>query len=182
MARCASCHRPDGPAFSLLTYGDARPWARAISEEVLERRMPPWGAVKGFGEFRNEQSLTQTELETLAQWVDGGAPEGDAEDLPRPSATHRPADFAAKRLATIEGEFALRRPVTLEGLEPETVDGASMRITAELPGGRVEPLVWLYRYDVKRGHRFLFRKPLRLPAGTTIHGVPKGSRVALLGH
>ena len=49
--RCASCHRKGGSAFSLMTYEESRPWAKAIKEEVLERRMPPWGAVKGFGGY-----------------------------------------------------------------------------------------------------------------------------------
>src|SRR5438105_11797568 len=64
-ARCASCHRPGGTAFSLMTYDDARPWAKAIQEEVLERRMPPWGAVKGFGDFRNDQALTPEQIEVI---------------------------------------------------------------------------------------------------------------------
>src|ERR1035438_9990993 len=58
-SRCAVCHRPGGGAFSLLAYADARPWAKAIKDEVLERRMPPWGAVKGFGEFQDDQGLTE---------------------------------------------------------------------------------------------------------------------------
>ena len=55
-ARCLSCHHQGGAAFSLKTYAEARPWAVAIQEEVLTRRMPPWGAVKGFGDFRNDQA------------------------------------------------------------------------------------------------------------------------------
>src|SRR5450432_1011379 len=82
-SRCAECHRPGGRAFSLLTYQDARPWAAAIKEEVLERRMPPWGAVKGFGEFRDDRGLTQEQLGLVAQWVEGGAPEGDPKYIPR---------------------------------------------------------------------------------------------------
>ena len=39
---CASCHREGGTAMSLMTYQDARPWAKAIRDEVLSRRMPPW--------------------------------------------------------------------------------------------------------------------------------------------
>jgi hypothetical protein len=39
--RCASCHRPEGKAFSLLTYEEARPWAASIQEQVLRRQMPP---------------------------------------------------------------------------------------------------------------------------------------------
>ncbi len=49
--RCASCHNEKGTAFSMMTYAEARPWAVAIKEEVLSRRMPPWGAVKGLASF-----------------------------------------------------------------------------------------------------------------------------------
>src|SRR5882724_7640470 len=80
--RCATCHRDGGTAFSLATWEQARPWAKAIKEEVLERRMPPWQAVKGFGEFRDDRGLTQEELETISSWVEGGAPEGDPKYLP----------------------------------------------------------------------------------------------------
>src|SRR5260370_42137389 len=58
---CAACHRPGGSAFSLMTYEDARPWAKAIRDEVLNRRMPPWDAVKGVGEFRDDPSLSLPE-------------------------------------------------------------------------------------------------------------------------
>ena len=81
-ARCFSCHRPNGAAFTLMTYSDARPWAEAIKEEVLARTMPPWGAVKGFGNFRNDQALTPEQLEVIESWADGGVPEGEPTDLP----------------------------------------------------------------------------------------------------
>jgi hypothetical protein len=182
-ARCASCHRPGGAAFSLLTYGEARPWARAISEEVLERRMPPWGAVKGFGEFRDEQALTQSELDMIANWVDGGAPEGDARDAPAmPKAAPR-IETPLRRLVVIAGEYTLSRPLTVEGLLPEDIPaGSSLRIAAHLPDGRIEPLVWLYRYDSKFKHPFLLRTPLRLPKGAIIRGVVPGARMALITH
>ncbi|HEX8184305.1 MAG TPA: hypothetical protein VF747_06130 [Blastocatellia bacterium] len=67
---------------SLVTYEDARPWAKAIKEEMLERRMPPWHAVKGYGEFRNAPALTQREIDLVVNWVEGGAPKGDDKDLP----------------------------------------------------------------------------------------------------
>ena len=60
--RCGSCHHEGGSAFSLLTYKDARPWAKGIKEEVLERRMPPFAAVKGFGDIRDDDALTQETL------------------------------------------------------------------------------------------------------------------------
>ena len=53
--RCASCHREGGTSFSLMTYQEAQPHASAIKDSVLARRMPPWGAVKGFGDFRNDR-------------------------------------------------------------------------------------------------------------------------------
>lgn len=67
---------------SLATYDEARPWAKAIKEELLEKRMPPWHAVKGYGDFRNAPSLTQRDVDLIVNWVEGGAPKGDEKDLP----------------------------------------------------------------------------------------------------
>ena len=79
---CLGCHHPGGIAFSLTTYDDARPWAKAIKEEVLERRMPPWRAVKGYGDFGNAPSLTQRDIDLIVNWVEGGAPKGEDKDVP----------------------------------------------------------------------------------------------------
>jgi hypothetical protein len=79
---CLGCHHPDGIAMSLATYDEARPWAKAIKEEVLNKRMPPWHAVKGFGDFRNAPALTQREIDLLVNWVEGGAPKGEDTDIP----------------------------------------------------------------------------------------------------
>lgn len=74
--KCFQCHTPDNMSFSFTTYTDARPWARAIREEILERRMPPWTAVRGYGHFANDISLTARETEIILSWADGGAPSG----------------------------------------------------------------------------------------------------------
>src|SRR4030095_8702015 len=79
---CLGCHRPGGIAMSLATYEEARPWAKAIKEELLEKRMPPWHAVKGYGEFRNAPLLTQRDVDMIVNWVEGGAPKADDKDLP----------------------------------------------------------------------------------------------------
>ena len=80
---CLGCHQAGGIAMSLETYEEARPWAKAIKEEILEKRMPPWHAVKGYGEFLNAPSLTQHETDDIiVNWVEGGAPKGDDKDLP----------------------------------------------------------------------------------------------------
>src|SRR4051812_6163312 len=82
---CQSCHRPGEAApFALLTYEQARPWAKAIKAAVLQKKMPPWFADPQFGEFSNKPSLSQTDVDTLVAWVDAGAPAGDLKDLPPP--------------------------------------------------------------------------------------------------
>lgn len=80
---CAGCHRPGEAApFSTLSYKDVRPWARSIKEKVVKREMPPWHADSRVGHWANNPSLTDDEIKTIAAWVDGGAAEGNAKDLP----------------------------------------------------------------------------------------------------
>jgi hypothetical protein len=181
--RCASCHYDKGPAFSLLTYAEARPWAVAIKEEVLNRRMPPWGAVKGFGEFRNDQGLTQEQIGLITGWVEGGVPEGgNPKDLPpKPKLTRPESTTARRNQIVVSGEHTLRAPFKLSGLMPEKVPvGASLKILAKLPDGSIEPLVWLYEYRAQYKHPFLLKTPLTLPAGTIIRGVPPDASIILL--
>ncbi len=82
-AKCVACHRAGEVApMALLTYEDARPWARAIKAKVVARQMPPWFADPAFGTFANDPSLSPTEIATIARWVDAGAPRGDPKDMP----------------------------------------------------------------------------------------------------
>ncbi len=181
-ARCNSCHREGGSAFSLMTYNDARPWAEAIKEEVLSRRMPPWGAIKGFGDFRNDQALTPEQVELIEGWADGGAPEGDPKDLPPAPKFSDPLNTELPHGAiAVSGELRVKHAFMLGGLVPRTIPGdVSLQITAELPDGSIEPLLWLEEYKPKFAHPFWLRTPLELPAGTMIHGVPAGARIDLL--
>jgi hypothetical protein len=85
--RCQVCHRPDTFApMSLLTYEDARPWARSIKQKVVAREMPPWYIDKNVGihNFRNDVSLSDQEIATIVNWVDSGAPKGAPGDMPPP--------------------------------------------------------------------------------------------------
>jgi mono/diheme cytochrome c family protein len=86
-AKCGGCHRPGemGP-MSLLTYQDARPWARSIKNKVSRREMPPWAIDRSTGiqRFKNDRSLSETEIATIVRWVDAGAPEGSRADMPKP--------------------------------------------------------------------------------------------------
>jgi hypothetical protein len=80
---CVRCHRPDEIApMSLLTYQDARPWAKAIRQRVAERTMPPWFADPAHGEFSNDLRLSQQDIDTIVAWVDRGAAKGDDRDMP----------------------------------------------------------------------------------------------------
>jgi len=84
-ARCQECHRPGEAApFSLLTYEQARPWAKAIKAAVVQGKMPPWFADPHYGKFSNDRSLRKSEIDTVVAWVDAGAPRGDAKDMPPP--------------------------------------------------------------------------------------------------
>src|ERR1043166_3198071 len=83
--RCVGCHRPgDVAPMSLLSYKDARPWAAAIKEAVLTRKMPPWKADPHVGKWANDPSLTAEELRTITAWVDGGKAEGNPRQMPAP--------------------------------------------------------------------------------------------------
>ena len=90
-SKCQSCHEPGsiGP-MSLVTYQDARPWARSIKQRVESRQMPPWHIDRSTGvtKFKNDMSLSDEQVATIAAWVDGGALEGN------------PADFKARPVAT----------------------------------------------------------------------------------
>jgi mono/diheme cytochrome c family protein len=80
---CVQCHRAGEIApMSLITYKEARPWARSIKEKVVTREMPPWHADPHFGEFSNDRRLSRKDLDTIVAWVDQGAREGNPKDLP----------------------------------------------------------------------------------------------------
>jgi hypothetical protein len=82
---CQNCHRPNSIApMSLLTYEDARPWARSIKTKTESRDMPPWFIDRtiGINKFKNDISLTDEEVATISKWVDAGAPRGNPADMP----------------------------------------------------------------------------------------------------
>ena len=83
--KCESCHRPDNMApMSLLTYEEARPWAKSIAARVGARQMPPWHIDKtvGIQKFKNDRSLNDEQIDTILAWVAAGAPKGDPKDMP----------------------------------------------------------------------------------------------------
>jgi len=80
---CQSCHHPNAIApMPFATYDQTRPWAYAIREQVLSKKMPPWFADPRFGRFSNDPSLTPDQIATLSSWADAKAPAGQRRDAP----------------------------------------------------------------------------------------------------
>ncbi len=154
---------------ALLSYSQVRPWAKAIKEEINERRMPPWGAMKGFGEFKNDNSLSAGEIHLIADWVEGGAPEGDSQYLP-PVPPPVPRKFP--RMAAMRGVRNGERlgDVRIVSIAPPLglPEGASLQAVAELTDGATIPLLWLYNFQPKHARTFVYRESIHLPAGAVV--------------
>jgi mono/diheme cytochrome c family protein len=82
---CTNCHRPGeiGP-MPLVSFSDARPWAKAIANRVTDGTMPPWHADPAHGQFANDRRLSDKDRETIVKWVSSGAAEGNRADMPAP--------------------------------------------------------------------------------------------------
>jgi len=84
-SHCQECHRPgEIGKMPLMTYQQTRPWAAAIKESVLLKKMPPWFADPHYGKFSNDRALSKEQIDTLTAWAEHGAKEGVAKDAPPP--------------------------------------------------------------------------------------------------
>ena len=81
--KCAPCHHPGAAAaFPLLAYEDVKKRAALIETVTHSGYMPPWLPEHGYGDFAGERRLTPEEIDTIADWVKAGEPEGSASELP----------------------------------------------------------------------------------------------------
>jgi hypothetical protein len=145
--------------------------------------MPPWGAVKGFGDFRDDDGLSENEIALISSWVEGGAPRGDQNLLPRQIEVKAEPSVPPKigEILLASGTLTLTRTVKITGVRPETVpEGASLHVIAEHPNGAMEPLIWLYSYASRFRRVYYFKAPMRLGAGTRIRFYPAAGSVSLL--
>ena len=180
--RCASCHREGGSSFALTSFEQARPWAKAIKEEVLERRMPPFGAVKGFGDLADDQALTQEEIHLIADWVEGGSPEGDPALLDKNPNFGPPArrELRTGAQVVVQGSVTLKHPMTIAAIRPKDLkQGASVKVFANRPEGSIDPLLWVYNYKPEFDRTYYLRTPLTLPAGAKIETYPPTAAIVL---
>jgi hypothetical protein len=188
-ARCVSCHSADGRApMSLATYADARPWARAIREEVLARRMPKWPVVRGYGDFRNDRSLSPFEIALITAWVDGGAPQSTqkaavAQPLPRPALSHE-GDTTSPQVDQRTLPCRSQRLPTgrLIAIDPRLAAGGSLRLTLESADGASEPLLWIRDFDPRFAEALQLRTPAIIRDGTRLNAVaPDECTVTIAG-
>jgi len=186
-ARCVSCHSAGGRApMALTTYEEARPWARAIREEVLTRRMPKWHVVRGYGDFSNDPSLSPFEVALFASWADGGAPRilpatpaapttpgttvgptfksGDTSPVVGP--TFRSGDTT--RAVTVPCSARALPSGRLMGLRPALRKGADLRVTVTGADGNKEPLLWLRQFDPAFAETYWLRQPLQVTRATRV--------------
>ena len=116
---CAACHRPNqiGP-MSLLSYQDAKRWARTIKSKVTAREMPPWFADPRFGDFSNDISLSDGEIATIVAWVEGGTPEGDEAAPEQPRFSEAGWSHPSGRDPDFVYEFPIEWQVDADGESP----------------------------------------------------------------
>jgi len=172
--RCISCHAA-GSSVDLSTYELARPWAKAIRNQVLQRSMPPWGAVKGFGEFRNDPSLTPLEMEMITQWVEGGAPEGDPAFLPKAVS---PTASAHRQFHWTPVPHTIPQAKTLAAIRAT----GPTEVSAILPDGSIEHLLWIRDKQSNWKQPYVFREPVSLPAGAKLQVTGAPVEVSVEAH
>ena len=181
-ARCVDCHRPGGRStIALATYQQARPWAVAIKEEVLTRRMPKWNAARGFGEFANDPSLAPFEIALIAAWVDGGAPESEKNRINaspiapviKPAVFAPPPDSSIRTLSAACGEQ--RASGRLLAIRPTLDKNGSAGVAAVLPNGRQEIIAWIRHYDPDYVTTYWLRQPITLPQGSRVRVQSSGT-------
>ena len=164
-AHCQICHRPGEIApMPLLTYSDTRKWARAIRQAVVTRKMPPWFADNNVQHYSNDVSLSAAEIETIKNWVDSGAPEGDPNLAPAPRTfvdgwnigkpdmvVEMPAAYQVPARGTIEYTYVIiptnfKEDVWVQRLEVRPEDRAHVHhvvLYARQPGSK-----WLREYPI----------------------------------
>lgn len=156
---CTGCHRPGEIApMSLLTFKDARPWAKSIGTRVSNGNMPPWHADPAYGHFLNDRRLSDTDRATIARWVATGAAEGNAKDLPAP-----PTYESGWTIGTPDAVFAMGEdyPIPAEGEVPYQY--------FEIPTNLTEDR-WVQAFEVKAGdpkvlhHVIVYARPPANPA------------------
>ena len=165
----------------LVTYEQARPWAKAIRDEVLARRMPKWHAARGYGEFANDPSLSPFEVALIAAWAEGGAPK----TLPRAGGVANTSIPQLPARPTVPSQGPTReitlpcgdQPLTgrLVAIRPMLTKGSDALIEARPAGKGREIVAWIRGFDPDFTTSYQLRTPIDLPAGSRLRVEPRES-------
>jgi hypothetical protein len=168
---CASCHRPGEIApMSLLSYSEARPYVRSIATAVSRGSMPPWHADPSHGQFLNDRRLSEADRNTILQWANGGAPEGNPADLPP--------------VPTFADGWTIGKPdavFTLPEDYPVPASGTIDYKYFEVPTNFTEDK-WVQAFEVKPGtpsvvhHVIVYSRPPRRPAPEGAPAAPQAQQ------
>src|SRR5262249_41499654 len=182
--KCVQCHAEGKMAMPLVTFAQTRPWAQAIKEEALARRMPPWPAERGFGAYSNDIGLTPRCCECLISWMDGGARGGPG--TPPPVIDHgghwmlgEPDIVISPRAATLidaRSAPAFKQLIIETGLTRDTwISGFDFR-----PDPRVTRAAFLSLAGTDRylGGWTPWQSSTELPRGVAFR-LPAGARIAV---
>jgi hypothetical protein len=153
---------------SLVSYEDARPWAKAIREEVLTRRMPKWHAARGYGQFANDRSLTPFEIALFVAWVDGGAVRGPTRMPVEASSAGAENRSPRVRRVRMRCESDRLPQGRLLAVRPRLDEGASAGISVVLPDGSREIVAWIRGFEKKFEETYWLQDPVVLPAGARL--------------
>jgi len=139
---CTGCHRPGeiGP-MPLISYSDARPWAKSIATHVADGTMPPWHADPSHGSFLNDRRLSEKDRNTIVQWASSGAPEGNKADMPK-----LPAFAEGWQIGTPDTIWSMLEdyPIPASG----TIDYKNFEVPSNLTEDR-----WAQAIEVRPGDR-----------------------------
>jgi len=138
---CAGCHHAgDIAPMPLITYSDTKPWAAAIKEAVLTRKMPPWKADPRYGHWSNNSSLTDPEIAVLKNWAENGKPEGDPKLLPS--------------APTFAEGWKIGKPDTVISIPAQKLEGSGpdQYVYITVPSGFTEDR-WVVAAELRAGNR-----------------------------
>jgi hypothetical protein len=160
---CAECHRAGEIApMSLLTYQEVRPWAKSIRERVIDRSMPPWFADPKYGHWVNDARLSQKDIDTIAAWVDAGAPKGEDGHLPP--------------LPKFTDGWTIGKPdVVLEMQEEYTIpaEGTVPYLYFTIPTGFTEDK-WIQAMEIRPGNRSVVHHVIAFSQEPNVKGANPG--------
>ncbi len=168
---CQECHRPGeiGP-MPLLTYREARPWAKALRDAVVTQTMPPWFADAHYGKFANDRRLSPAEMETIRAWADGGAPAGLPKDAPQPKGW--PEGWT---MGTPDAVFRMPRPF------PVPASGELKYQYIIVPTG-LKTDAWVQQVEIRPGDREVVHHAVvyvRPPQSAWLRDMPVGRAFTL---